>query len=143
MKSIIDTMGLIDIISERHHQLRRCSESMWSHNSNLYISNSEWLILANVYHKEHTTISYVTKNVDLTRQATHKFIKRLEEQGLVKVEQVPHNKKEKAIELSELGIECFEKNEKFKAKIEEDISSQIGEEELSQLKELLRTDWRI
>ncbi|MGY3716304.1 MarR family winged helix-turn-helix transcriptional regulator [Sutcliffiella cohnii] len=133
-------LDLVDLISERHGQLRKISEQLWNDNSSIYISNSEWYIMSRVYKKQ-PTISYVTKHVDISRQATHKFIKSLEAKGLVEVNNLENNKKEKCIKLTSLGEECYEKNEALKANLEKRIAEQIGEEQLAFLKQILKSNW--
>jgi DNA-binding MarR family transcriptional regulator len=137
----MQNLDLIDLISERHVQLRSITEKMWNNKSEIYISNSEWFIMARIYEKKQPTIAYVSKNVDISRQATHKFLKLLKEKGLVEIKNVENNKKEKCIQLTPLGEECFEKNESLKATLEEKITNKIGVEQLSFLKEILKADW--
>jgi DNA-binding MarR family transcriptional regulator len=141
LETKMQNLDLIDLISERHVQLRSITEKMWNNKSEIYISNSEWFILARIYEKKQPTISYVSKNVDISRQATHKFLKLLKEKGLVEIKNVENNKKEKCIQLTQLGQECFEKNESLKATLEEKIIGKIGVEQLSFLKEILKADW--
>ena len=100
----LQNLDFIDSLSERHVQLRSITEKLWNDTSDIYISNSEWFIMARIY-KKRPTISYVTKHVDISRQATHKFIKRLESKGLVTVSSLENNKKDKCIQLSQLGKE--------------------------------------
>lgn len=140
--SELQNLDLIDLISERHSLLRKISEKAWNDNSDIYISNSEWYIMARIYKKQ-PTISHVTKNVDISRQAIHKFIKNLSTKGLVEVSNVDSNKKEKSIRLTAFGEECYEKNESFKAKLEKEISGKIGADQVKMLKDLLRLDWEI
>jgi DNA-binding MarR family transcriptional regulator len=139
----MQNLDLIDLISERHVQLRSITEKMWNNKSEIYISNSEWFIMARIYEKKQPTIAYVSKNVDISRQATHKFLKLLKEKGLVEIKNVENNKKEKCIQLTQLGEECFEKNEALKATLVEKITGIIGVEQVSILKEILRADWRL
>lgn len=141
MKSDLDNLDLIDLISERHQQLCKLAESLWNERSDIYLSNSEWFILSRIYQKGKTTISHVTKRVDISRQATHKFIRNLENKGLVIIKQLENNKKEKSIELTNLGKECYEKNEALKALLESQILKQLGAEKVQQLKEILKSDW--
>ena len=133
-------MDLIDSISERHVQLRRITEKLWNDNSEVSISNSEWFIMAKVYKKQ-PTISAVSKNVDISRQATHKFIRSLESKGLVEIKNVENNKKEKCLELTAFGEECYVKNETLKAELERKIADQIGAEQVTLIKEILKLDW--
>ena len=136
----LKNMDLIDMVSERHLQLRKLTEKLWNDSSDIYLSNSEWFIMARIYKKQ-PTIAYVSKNVDISRQATHKFIKNLEAKGLVEISNVENNKKDKCIRLTKLGEECYEKNQSLKANLEKEIADKIGSEQLKLLKDLLKLDW--
>ncbi len=140
MNSELHNLDLIDLLSEHHILLRRITEKLWNDSSDIYISNSEWFIIARIYQKQ-PTISYVSKQVDISRQATHKLIKSLESKGLVVVENVENNKKDKCIKLTVLGEECYVKNESLKATIEKKIADHIGIEQLILLKDILKADW--
>jgi len=96
--------------------------------------------MARIYQKK-PTISYVSKHVDISRQATHKFIKKLEAKGLVKISSLENNKKDKCIQLTKLGEECYEQNESLKANIEKKIASKISPEKVELLREILKSDW--
>ncbi|GAB3053833.1 MarR family winged helix-turn-helix transcriptional regulator [Virgibacillus ainsalahensis] len=133
-------LDLIDVLSERHLELRKVTENLWNDRSNMKLSNSEWFIMARIYKKQ-PTIAYVSKNVDISRQATHKFIKNLEGKGLVEISNMKNNKKDKCIQLTELGEACYEKNEALKAELEKKIADNIGHEQLQLLKDILKTDW--
>ncbi|MEH7222247.1 MarR family winged helix-turn-helix transcriptional regulator [Bacillus sp. JJ1566] len=142
MDPVLQHLDLIDLISERHGQLRGIAEKSWNETSDIAISNSEWYIMSRIYKKK-PTIAYVSKNVDITRQATHKFIKNLKAKGLVNVMDVENNKKVKWIELTPLGEECYEKNEALKAKIEKQLTEKMGEKQVELLKNILKMDWGI
>ncbi|WP_242222201.1 MarR family winged helix-turn-helix transcriptional regulator [Bacillus cereus group sp. BfR-BA-01380] len=142
LNSELQNLDLIDLLSERHSLVRKVSEKAWNYNSEIYISNSEWYIMAKIY-KKRPTISYVTKNVEISRQAIHKFIKNLYTKGLVEINNVENNKKEKSIQLTALGEECYEKNEALKAQLENKIAEKIGVEQVKILKDLLKLDWEI
>ncbi|MEH7484214.1 winged helix DNA-binding protein [Neobacillus drentensis] len=138
----LQNLDLIDLLSERHSLVRSISEKAWNDQSEIYISNSEWYIMARIYKKQ-PSISYVTKNVEISRQAIHKFIQKLSEKGLVEINNVENNKKEKCIQLTALGEECYEKNAALKAKLENKIAEKIGTEQVSILKGILKLDWKI
>ena len=142
MNSELHNLDLIDLLSEHHILLRRISEKLWNDSSDIYLSNSEWFIMARIYKKQ-PTIAYVTKHVDISRQATHKFIKSLEAKGLVEINNVENNKKDKCIRLTKLGEDCFEKNESLKANLEIEIANKIGPEQLKLLKDFLKLDWAL
>ena len=137
----LQKLDLMDLISERHLELRKLSENLWNDTSDIYISNSVWFILTRISQQDQTTISLVTKSVDISRQATHKLIKKLAEKGLVEIGSLKNNKKEKAIKLTKLGKECFEKHSALKRKLENKIAEKIGMDQLENLKEILRKDW--
>ncbi|PAV28063.1 MarR family transcriptional regulator [Virgibacillus profundi] len=136
----LKNLDIFDVLSERQLQLRKITENLWNDHGNINISNSEWFIMARIYKKQ-PTIAYVSKNVDISRQATHKFIKKLESKGLVEISSVKNNKKNKSIRLTELGEECYEKNESLKADLERKIADNIGNEQLQLLKRILKSDW--
>ena len=140
MKVELQHLDVIDLLSERHVILHRLAENKWNENNDIYISNSEWYILARIYKKQ-PTISDVTKSVDFSRQATHKFIKGLQAKGLVEVSNVEHSKKHKAIRMTKFGEDCYEKNEHIKAEIEQQLINAIGEEQVTNLKNILKLDW--
>ncbi|MFJ7951202.1 MarR family winged helix-turn-helix transcriptional regulator [Lysinibacillus sp. NPDC096418] len=136
----LQNLDVIDLLSERHAILHRLVEDKWNEHNEIYISNSEWYILARIY-KKRPTISDVTKSVDFSRQATHKFIKRLQEKGLVEVTNVEHSKKHKAIRMTAFGEECYEKNKLIKIEVEQQLINVIGEEQVTNLKNILKLDW--
>lgn len=140
MDSKLKDLDLIDLLSERHVQLRGKIEKLWNEASDIAISNSEWFIMSRIYKKK-TTISYVTKHVDLTRQAIHKLVKKLEAKGLIEISNHESNKKDKCIELTKLGEECYEKNKRIKTNLEKEIEENIGPENMNLLKKLLKSDW--
>jgi DNA-binding MarR family transcriptional regulator len=142
VNSELVNLDMVDLLSERHTLLRKISEKAWNNQSDIYISNSEWYIMARIYKKQ-PTISYINKNVEISRQAIHKFIKNLAEKGLVEVNNLENNKKEKWIQLTTLGEECYEKNQKLKAGLERKITEKIGAEQVRLLKEILKMDWNL
>ncbi|MDF2672477.1 MAG: MarR family transcriptional regulator [Clostridiales bacterium] len=140
LNSELQSLDLIDLISERHILLRAITEKAWNDSSDIYISNSEWYIMARIY-KKHPTISYVTKHVDISRQAIHKFVKNLEAKELIQITNSETNHKDKCLQLTALGEECYEKNISLKAVLEQKIADKIGVEQLRMLNDVLKSDW--
>jgi DNA-binding MarR family transcriptional regulator len=138
----LQNLNLIDLISERHVLVRRMLEKSWNDSSHISISNSEWFIMARIYKKQ-PTISYVTKHVDISRQATHKLIKNLESKGLVEIKNSETNNKNKCIKLTQLGADCYEKSLSQKSNLEQKIAEKIGIEQLNILKDILKSDWEL
>lgn len=136
------TMDLLELLGERHSQLRRLAEERWAAHSDIEISNSEWLILAKIGEGE-PTIAYVAKQVGITRQATHKLIKKMVAKELVEVNDAEDNKKVKRVRLSRLGKQCFEENNRLKAGLEQELEGVIGAGQVERLKTILSMDWNV
>ena len=133
-------LDLIDLLGERHFGLRRIAEELWNERGDLAISNSEWFLMARISGGE-PTIAEVSRRVDITRQATHKLIRKMSEKGLVEVSDDERNKKVKRVRLTKLGHECYEHNEQLKAELEARIAEAIGAGRVAALKEILAMDW--
>lgn len=142
MCSQLEELDILDLLSKRHMNLRKKVEHMWNATNKIKISNSEWLIISHVY-KQEPTIATVTKQLDITRQATHKLIKGLEEKGIMEVHNALHNKKDKCVTLTIFGESIYEEYAKIKNKLESEISHHIGEEKLQFLKMIISSDWGI
>ncbi|HAK44206.1 MAG TPA: MarR family transcriptional regulator [Clostridium sp.] len=142
MDSELQSLDLIDLISERHILLRRICQDSWNDNNDTYISNSEWYIMARIYKKK-PTLSYVTKHVDISRQATHKFVKNLESKGLIEITNSTNNNKDKCLQLTPLGEECYEINLSQKAALEQKVAEEIGADKIKILKDILKLDWGV
>jgi DNA-binding MarR family transcriptional regulator len=142
LNSELRNLDLIDIISERHLQLRDIAERDWNEASDIHISNSEWFILARIYRKN-PSVSQVTRRVDMSRQAVHKFAKGLQAKGLVEITDSRLNNRDKCLKLTDLGRECYEKNLLLKKDLEMKIAEEIGLDRLNSLKEILVLNWGI
>ncbi|MEK4495174.1 MarR family winged helix-turn-helix transcriptional regulator [Ureibacillus sp. FSL W8-0352] len=129
---------LFDLIKGKWMLLKKIKKGKWQDISDIYITNSEFAILSIVY-KDKPLISHVAKQVHFTRQATHKFIKQLEQKGLVETNKA--NLRDKYIELTPSGEACYEKYIALKKELENIIAEHIGEEQLKSLKEILKMEW--
>lgn len=143
MNSELQNLDLIDLISERNVVLRKVIEKSRNDSNDIYISNSEWFIIARIYKMHPTNISYVSKHLGISRQATHKFIKNLEAKGLIEVTNSKDNNRDKCLRLTPLGEECYVKNASLKAELEKKIAEKIGVEKVEALKEVLKLDWEL
>lgn len=140
MNSELQSLDFIDLISERHQLLRSISEKAWNDSSDIYISNSEWYIMARIYKKQ-PTISYVTKHVAISRQAIHKFVKNLESKGLILITNSETSHRDKCLQLTALGEECYEKNMSLKEALERKVADKIGADQLRVLTDILKLEW--
>lgn len=132
--------NIIDLIHEKQFRLRKRQQDMWNAQSSIPITNTEWSILALIYGKQ-PTISEIAQQVGITRQAAHKSIKTLDAKGLIDINPMKNNNRNKCIKLTSLGTDCFLKNQKLKDEIEKEIGQKIGCDKITQLKELLKRNW--
>ncbi|WEK53716.1 MAG: MarR family winged helix-turn-helix transcriptional regulator [Candidatus Cohnella colombiensis] len=142
MAKEIQYLGIIDLISDHYVHLRRMIEELWNEQSDLSISNSEWYIMGRIYQNQ-PTIASVSKHVEMSRQATHKWIKTLEAKGLVVVQQVENNKKVRCLQLTGYGEACYEKYMDIKSALEKRIEAQIGSEQVTNISTILKLNWGI
>lgn len=133
-------LDFIDLLSERHAQLRQLTETAANVDHESKISSSEWYIIS-IIGAETYTLSELTALVKLTRQAIHKTIKQLEQKELVVLKAVTGNKKEKCVNLTTLGHDLWQRNQTYQQELEQHIKTTIGVAQFEQLKALLQTDW--
>ncbi|EJY95088.1 winged helix DNA-binding protein [Staphylococcus arlettae] len=133
-------LDFIDLLSERHAQLRQLTETAANVDQESKISSSEWYIIS-IIGAETYTLSELTALVKLTRQAIHKTIKQLEQKELVVLKAVTGNKKEKCVNLTTLGHDLWQRNQTYQQELEQHIKTTIGVAQFEQLKALLQTDW--
>ncbi|GEP99415.1 transcriptional regulator [Staphylococcus arlettae] len=133
-------LDFIDLLSERHAQLRQLTETAANVDQESKISSSEWYIIS-IIGAETYTLSELTALVKLTRQAIHKTVKQLEQKELVVLKAVTGNKKEKCVNLTTLGRDLWQRNQAYQQELEQHIKTKIGVAQFEQLKALLQTDW--
>lgn len=134
-------LNIFDLISSKHILIRKTIENKWNEQSNIQISHSEWLIIERLYDGGQQTIADVSKIVGITRQGTHKLIKKLEENKLVLTGKMKNNKRNKYVILTEFGMDCYKKNKALKESLEKQIQHAIGAQQLQKLKKVLTDDW--
>ena len=77
-------LNLIDLISERHVYIRTHIEKIWNEKYDIKMNNTEWHVIAKLY-SGMDTIADITRKVHVSRQATHKLIKNLEQKQLIEI----------------------------------------------------------
>jgi len=136
----LDNLGLVNLMYEKHDHLRNMVDTLWEEQSDIKISHTEWYIMHKIFGNK-PTISDVSKNVTITRQATHKNIKSLQAKGLVEVSNSDRSKRDKCISLTRLGEQCCYKNNELKQSLEQKVATIIGENRLKDLIDIFKMDW--
>lgn len=142
MTGEIVTIDIFDLLRKKHQETRDAIESRWNDRNEIQLTSSEWFILDWInYGRE--LIADVGRNGKFTRQGTHKLIRKLEERGLVKTEPTENNKRSKYVQLTPLGVICYEENKELKTALEEQIRHALGDEKYGELVNILSTDWEL
>ncbi|GGN58973.1 MULTISPECIES: MarR family winged helix-turn-helix transcriptional regulator [Oceanobacillus] len=142
MTGEIVTIDIFDLLRKKHQETRDAIESRWNDRNEIQLTSSEWFILDWInYGRE--LIADVGRNGKFTRQGTHKLIRKLEERGLVKTEPTENNKRSKYVQLTPLGVICYEENKELKTALEEQIRHVLGDEKYGELVNILSTDWEL
>lgn len=137
MNQYIKNLNLIDLVSEKHKELRRATRTIWNDDS--FCDNK--LHLISMLYVKKMTISESARQMDISRQAVHKFSKSLSEENLIKIEDNEENQKEKLMSLTEKGNNLYHELLDIKLKLENEIQKKIGQENLIFLKEILQNKW--
>lgn len=129
--------NIVDLINEKYMKLKKMHDIKWSNSSDLSISNSEGLMISLIQKKE-STVSEIAQQTQISRQAAHKNIKALVAKNLIQANAAVDNSRKKMLKLTPQGEECFLKNKLIKEEIEKDIITGLNEDDISQLKEILK-----
>ncbi len=140
MEFDIDNLTLIDLISEKHAQLRKMLERRWEEQSEIHFSHTEWYLLSKVEQRS-ITISQAAAIVGISRQAMQKSVKKLENMGFITSSYQNGNSRDKFLYLTKSGNECCQKNNQLKIKLELELEKVLGKKEVASLKNLFKKDW--
>lgn len=140
LKEYLENLNLIDLISEKHKKLRKITLELWIKNHNSNFSETEMHLLSMLIIRK-MTIAESARKMNISRQGVHKFSKILLENDYILFETIEGNHKEKLMALTPKGIEVYNEMVKLKTEIENQISNEIGEENIKILKNLLLKNW--
>lgn len=131
------SLGLIDLISEKHMELRKKLHEA----SGQPVNKSEAHILTVLSINGDLTISQTGRLIGMTRQGVHKYMQGLQAAGLVEPSAEAVNARDHHMSLTPKGLEVVRVLEETKRQLEEQISSRLGQAETELLLKLLREDW--
>lgn len=136
MEKEVDNINLVDLLNSKYHKFKKMNEEVCSNAYNISMTNSEWSVIYLIYGKQ-PTITEIAKQVNITRQATHKCIKTLNSKGIITVNNVVNSNKKKCLKLTPLGEQLILENNLLRESIERDYVAQIGLDSVNLLKSLL------
>lgn len=140
MKIALNDLDFIDLISERHTLLRERIDALWNVRSEIHMSNSEWYILSRVYDQP-VSIADISATVTISRQAIHKFIRQMEEKGLITIFDVQGSKKLKGVKMTPHGQQCYDAYEAIKTGLCDEIGAAVGQDNLALIVRLFQQPW--
>lgn len=140
MNEYFHNMNLVDLISEVHKILRNKVNYTWDKNNIEKINQTESHILG-ILERESKTVAELSRDINISRQATHKCVQNLLQRGYLKVQSREGSNKEKIILLTEKGEKCNKDMLYIKQDIEKEIIKEIGEPSVEIIKLLLRKKW--
>lgn len=134
-------LGLIDLVSEKHGQLRSEVRQRWIQNGNEDVTPQEHYLMTRLELYKEMTIAETARKMNISRQAAHKCAKGLIEKGLIESVTPPDNLREKMLQLTSRGVECCKEMTAIKEEIEKEIEETLGVEKVKLLKETLKANW--
>lgn len=137
MKNYILDLNLIDLISEKHKALREKVNEI----SDDRLNQTETHILAKLELHGRLSISEISRQINISRQGTQKYINVLLAEGFVETTVVEGNSRDKHIVLTPQGAAVCSRMLEIKHGIEQEISDVIGQDQVKLLKKLLAEDW--
>ncbi len=140
MNSYLDNLNLIDLLSEKHAQLRKIVRDKWSENAGEYITDTESYIIA-LLERKPMTASQLARIIDISRQGAHKNTKNLITKGYIEIENCDSSSRDKTLILTEKGEKFCKETLVLKNQLEKSIEEVIGTENLTVLKSCLKETW--
>lgn len=90
---------------------------------------------------ESLTISEVARRLNVSRQAVHKLVSTLVKEGLLKLDPLPNNARDKRIVFTPKGDALKREAAKALQELEQEVQNAIGEQNFQLLKNLLQKQW--
>ena len=133
-------LDITELLYRQYKQLRDEAENLWNGRYDVQLTSAEWYVINNIY-QGMTTAPELMKQMDITKQAVHKFIVALEEKGIVQSSIIKAPKVQKKVQLTSLGQDIIEKSLVIQREMEQRIEQSIGSEPYKQMKRLLQVPW--
>ncbi len=138
----LGTLGIIDLISEKHKQLRHITMAKIADSIDDKFSEMDiYLLILN----QHTpmSLSESARYMNISRQAVHKHAKYLSTLGYIEVTTSDSNRRDKVVELTQAGKQLGEQINTIKAELELELEKEIGSENYQKIISLFRSEWSL
>ena len=140
MNDYLKDLNIVDLVSEKHQQLRTKVLKLWIENGEEDINKTESHMLAMIEIKS-MTIAETARRINMSRQAAHKCAQNLISRGYIIANNIEGNQRDKLIMLTEKGKNYCANMLILKEEIENEIEKNIGKENLNKLRKCLKEKW--
>ncbi len=136
----LNTLGLVDLISEKHKKLRQALMERVAQEIDIKVSEMDiYLLNLNAYHP--LSISETARYMNISRQAVHKQAKHLIELDLIQLLPSELNRRDKVITLTAVGIGLNQQIVEVKQAFNRELQSHLGEQNFNQIEILFSMSW--
>ena len=140
MNDYLKDLNIVDLVSEKHQQLRTKVRKLWIENGEEDINKTESHMLAMIEIKS-MTIAETARRINMSRQAAHKCAQNLISRGYIIANNIEGNQRDKLIMITEKGKNYCSNMLILKEEIESEIEKNIGKENLNKLRKCLKEKW--
>ncbi len=140
MKENLDCLNLIDLISEKHKELRKKVLEKYYEKEVVKLSEKGYYLIS-ILNSKNLTISESARNMNISRQAVHKLSKELLKMGFIETKHFENNKRDMYLILTEKGKILYEETNLIKIELENEIIDFIGKENVEFFKNVLKYEW--
>ncbi len=138
----LETLGMIDLISEKHKQLRHTTMSKIAQQLDDKFSEMDiYLLSLNQYSS--MSLSEAARYMNISRQAVHKHAQYLTSLGYIEVTTSEANRRDKMVTLTDAGKVLGSKIATIKAQLETELEKELGSENYQKIIGLFRSQWQL
>ena len=140
MDEHLENLNLVDLLSEKHKELRGEVMKLWLEKDGDYVTETESHMLGMLEIKS-MTVAESARKISVSRQGAHKCARKLIDRGYIEMSAIEGNNRDKLISLTNKGKEYCSEMLIIKKQIEEDISKNMGYENMEMIKKNLTKNW--
>ncbi|MDB1125983.1 MarR family winged helix-turn-helix transcriptional regulator [Vibrio algarum] len=138
----IETLGVVDLISEKHKQLRQITMERIGQRFEVRFSEMD-IYLISLNQDNPMSLSESARFMNISRQAVHKHAKHLTALGFIQLVTSEANRRDKVIKLTQAGQELSIKINDIKSELEAELDAELGSENYDQIRTLFRGHWKL
>lgn len=138
----LETLGMIDLISEKHKQLRHTTMRKIAQQLEDKFSEMDIYLLSLNQHTS-MSLSESAHYMNISRQAVHKHAQYLTSLGYIKVTTSETNRRDKMVTLTDAGKALGHQITAIKAQLETELEQELGSENYQKIIGLFRTPWHL